>query len=179
MSAIIATLLDIGWDPWNPTLWKDERGGEWDISLTDMSLGELTTQVGESAMALYGRKAVTTRHGQDLAAGAALTVANKLMREFLRQKLHSQYNMLITTVTGSSRTAPHLAGSGRAGPARRYRCGLGGTSDWHLFWERSVLALSASEDICKPQHLLPLARAARAAGRDQFFVGLEDWLNPA
>ncbi len=26
MAATIATLLDIGWDPRNPTLWKDERG---------------------------------------------------------------------------------------------------------------------------------------------------------
>ena len=41
MTATIATLLDIGWDPCNPTLWKDERGDEWDISRTDVSFGDL------------------------------------------------------------------------------------------------------------------------------------------
>jgi hypothetical protein len=109
-------------------------------------------------MALCWKKAVTSRHGQDLAAGAELILANKLMREFLRQKLRSQSNMLITTVTGSSWTVHRLGGSGRAGPARCYRCGLGGISDRRVFWEFSVLALS---------ELLPMARVARAAGRDR------------
>ena len=38
MAATIATLLDIGRGPCNPTLWKDERGDECDISCTAVSL---------------------------------------------------------------------------------------------------------------------------------------------
>ena len=86
MAATIATLLDTGWGRCNPTLWKDERGDEWDISRKDVSYGELRARVGEAAMTFYWKKAVTSRHGQDLAAGADLTVANRLMREFRRHK---------------------------------------------------------------------------------------------
>ncbi len=31
MAATIAALLDLGWDRDHPTIWKDERGDEWDI----------------------------------------------------------------------------------------------------------------------------------------------------
>ncbi len=106
----------------HPTLWKHEQGDEDDIGWSTVSLGETITLVCEATVALYWKKKASSRHGQDLAEGADVTVLTKLMRELSMQRRHSHRNMVVSTVTGSSWTAPHLASSGRAGPARCYRC---------------------------------------------------------
>ncbi len=100
ISAVICTLMDLGWSPVAPSRWVDPDGESFDLDafdvdqLLDFELrGSLDQAVWESAEAHH--------HGGGLRKGADLTVPRRFLQGLRRQSRHSEAAMAQMVLTGS------------------------------------------------------------------------------
>eukprot|EP00972_Heterocapsa_arctica_P058305 8602646-Heterocapsa_arctica.AAC.1 len=82
MTAAIATVLDIGWDPISPFVWEDPSGDRWEIRGNDLSglVAEITKTVNHMAW----DRAAQHCQGFGFENGAFLCSASKVVSGFER-----------------------------------------------------------------------------------------------
>ena len=100
ISATIATLLDIGWDPLEPDLWSDLRGDTWQI---DPSVG---AHLVLDLIATDIQKAIWAKASRHYAAlglesGVDLKVVRHLLKHFASEGDWQSYAVCVAVVTGA------------------------------------------------------------------------------
>ena len=135
ISALIATLLDLGWDPLGPLNWIDFEGTEWFLDPCDPVLSTQFTQHLLRQVELHLWKRASAHHlGKGLEQGADWTVTLKKLKGYSSHELYCQHAALLIIAQGAVWEPGRVAAGSNLPPPPCEHCGQA-HSWFHAVWE--------------------------------------------
>jgi hypothetical protein len=154
MGAVIATLVDLGWQPQGPTRWADPQGDIWQIDPRRAGVIPLVlAKIRRSCIRLLWKKAGEHYCGEGIGDEADLTALQQARRAFIKQGSWREASVL------------DLIGQGASWPpARRAALGEGISAECE-FCRSGAVTKHGSAQRCSQESERPGRRPASLKGQ--------------
>ena len=159
MSAVIATLLDLGWDPVQVNRWIDGEGSTWHfddeyIRSPLINFAPFKTALAKALRAKLWRKAADFHHGKGLQDGVDLDGLRRHLAHLLKRNEYERHGAVVAVTTGAPWTRSRIKED--ANPdfdTTCARCGAAVEDDLHRYWKcpanRDLALCNKSEHLAK------------------------------
>ena len=134
VAAMVAMLLNLGWEPEGPVIWSDDEGFQW-TALQGADCEELNAAVEKTIARRQWSKAAGHFCGRGLESGVDYTVANKHVDKLRCAGLACEAGMLENIVTGGYYTRSRLRDEGLEEDDLCPRCQEERETPLHRFWK--------------------------------------------
>jgi ribonuclease HI len=141
MGAVIATLMDLGWQPEGPTRWGDPQGNRWQIDPRRAGVIPLVlAKIRQSCTSLVWRKANEHYCGQGIGEAADLTALQQVRRACIKQGSWKDAALIDMVAQGACWPPARRAalGEGISSECQFCRQGVEGTLR-HQAWQCPVI----------------------------------------
>ena len=133
ISAVVATLYDMGWLPLTPVWWRDETGDEWRIS--HAHAGAFLAYVRDSLVnANWARAAKRSQAGLGLEDGVDWFGTTRLVKKLRKAKRPREERLLIHVMAGGAWPEMRRYCAGFVDTPTCRRCGQGPETLFHRYW---------------------------------------------
>ena len=158
MGAVIATLVDLGWQPVWMDLWTSPSGECCKLDYGDPSLGyQFEQELKQHMVADLWRHAATHFDGAGLESGPDLASLTKLRKRMDAQP--ERRGLLDAIASGGMWPAARCAAAGYEQPNVCQHCGHSPCDSWHVYWGCPRHDDSQQPAVQKSQHLKDQALA--------------------
>jgi hypothetical protein len=176
LGTLVATLLDIGWDPVEPLRWVDHTKQSWDI---DPLLPEVQAQIIpllDRAIDLkVWRQAATHNLGRGLEQGVDWFSSLRNFRFWRRTGQHRDAGIFDCFAQGAVWDRSRKKSSGYLDDPTCTRCGSAPDSVLHMIWECPANSSIEEPAVAKTQHLCQWARDGAENKAGFWLRGLMPW----
>ena len=152
LSAAIASLSSLGWQPAFPEFWVDHKGSQWAMD-PNVDEAQFRKVIGDAALDVLASSLATGWNGSGLSEGVDWDLTLPLHSKF-RKDCHQELGLLECIMAGGFWTDFRRASaSSAAAPVHCPWCGQVVTSDFHYYWDcyaasdMDIAAIKESNDL--------------------------------
>ena len=137
LTALICTLIDIGFNPMSPDCWTDPQGEEWRFNdeLAEMNVKDYGKQILKFVGKNLWEKAGEHRNGGGLQGGADLTVLKRHIEHLEENGMKGKAGMLRKAACAAIWPLQRIHAAGCIDSPICHRCGNANEDDFHRIWE--------------------------------------------
>ena len=163
VAATMATLRDLGWDPFSPIEWKDPDGQAWKFN-DDGGDGDMFFEdFQKHIMKQHWRRASQWLNGGGLQNGASIAEATRKVTELRQKDLPDMAAVLQKAAAAATWTRTRRKEAGYDIDSICALCGEGEHDEFHRIWDCSVINSSERQGIRDSNHIIPKAMEERHA----------------
>ena len=158
VAGLIATLIDIGWNPKKPDVWFTQEGTMWWMTRDPMDMLQIRNEFLQLSELADWRAAARHHLGTGMEGGVHVVPLLKLRRKLKREGLIVQVGLLDAIATAGLWTDHRCKEAGYSISSVCKFCGQSDDTEEHRLWGCKVIMDSDDPDIARSNHLAKYAQ---------------------